>query len=254
MRISGFPVVLFTATALVTVSCSKPVIVGQVEDPTGSRIADVRISIDNSAYETRSDSNGRYTLPYTPGQFTVRFTKEGYTPDVLELSIQSKEEFPARKAVLLPLPRENHILCMSDKKFVDLSPSKLDIKRNSSGFLTTDLYNITWQNFPLLSTATTCMSSFPGRLRLTRPAESDRTKYSVNMQGPVAAVTYSMGMPIGITYQDANGLEMGTLPAVKLDVYKLTLLPNSQYVLVEQAPGELAGNPTGRAFAFATRP
>lgn len=225
-------------------ACSKPLIVGRVEDPTGLGLAGVRVHIENSGFATETEADGKYSLPYTPGQFTVRYEKVGHTSDAIELNIQSKDEFPAKRILLFPLPPAGHVLCFNGNKTIDLQPFKLYVERWVQGALTTETYSSGSQPSATLGTPTaSCIAGPQIRLRLTAPGDG----------GVVATVKYSMGMPMGTDYEGVEGLKMVANKEDQVMVYELALAPDFEYVLVEERPSTFGNMPTGRGFSLTTR-
>ena len=65
---------------LVLVSgCSKKDIEGVIKDPFGNGVAGVSVQILKTQFKTVTDRDGRYSLDYVPGTFTIRYLKDGYT-------------------------------------------------------------------------------------------------------------------------------------------------------------------------------
>lgn len=117
MKNSNFYTILL-CTILFCLGCSKPVIEGEVKDCLDKPIENVRVNIKNTRLQAITDKEGKYSIEYIPGTFTVLYSKPDYTSHEIRLSLTSKEKFPARKVTLCTLP----------KLYIKTAPEKADIK------------------------------------------------------------------------------------------------------------------------------
>jgi hypothetical protein len=76
------------------------------------------INIKNTRLQAITDKEGKYSIEYIPGTFSVLYSKPDYTSHEIRLSLTSKEKFPARKVTLCTLP----------KLYIKTAPEKADIK------------------------------------------------------------------------------------------------------------------------------
>ncbi|HPO13024.1 MAG TPA: carboxypeptidase regulatory-like domain-containing protein [Candidatus Hydrogenedentes bacterium] len=91
--------------AVTLAACERPLILkGQVKDVQGQTLPGVAVAVRNSEYEVATDGRGQYSLHCSPGEMTVDFMKTGYTPGVLQVTIQDRITAEARDVVLWPLP------------------------------------------------------------------------------------------------------------------------------------------------------
>ena len=89
---------------LLFIGCSKPVIEGQVVDDLGVPVEGVVIKIMNSSLSSKTDSEGKYSVTFVPGEIKLMFTKSGYVSDSLSLNITEKTKYPAENIILYKIP------------------------------------------------------------------------------------------------------------------------------------------------------
>ncbi len=83
--------------------CNKAEIRGTVQGVGAKPLPGVKAFIENSTFATETDSGGKYVLAYAPGAFTIRFEKEGYIAQSLELNLATAAHYDAP---VIKLPRE----------------------------------------------------------------------------------------------------------------------------------------------------
>ena len=79
---------------------------GIVKDCAGKPIEGVQVKIKHSKYSDSTNREGKYSVEYVPGAFTVLYTKTGYCNYQLDLNLTSKSEFPIEDVILLTHPVE----------------------------------------------------------------------------------------------------------------------------------------------------
>ncbi len=100
--------------------CSKKDIGGVTKDPFGKGISGVSVHILKTQFKSTTDGNGRYSLDYVPGTFTIQYSKDAYTTIRLDLAIQQKSKFPAEPIVMYPIPKEKGIHYIGGSKLIQL--------------------------------------------------------------------------------------------------------------------------------------
>jgi len=105
--------------------CSKKDIEGTVHDPHGKGIAGVSVQILKSTFRSTTDPNGRYSLDYIPGSFTIQFSKPDYTTHKLDLTLLQKSKFPAETITLYPIPRGKGFYLIGNSDLVQLPESRV---------------------------------------------------------------------------------------------------------------------------------
>lgn len=121
--------------------CSKKNIEGTVSDPFGKGLAGVEVQILKSQFKATTSSDGKYSIEYVPGTFTIQYAKVGYTTHKLDLNIQQKSKFPAELVTLYPIPKSEGFFLQTTSGFQEL-PSK-QIKYEISGNAEHHVYRIT---------------------------------------------------------------------------------------------------------------
>ena len=87
----------------------SPRITGQVLDAFGKPLSGASATIVNSSLSAISNERGEYNLTYTPGQFVIKISKEGYTSRLLPLNLTEKAIFPAAPLTLYPIPADKGV-------------------------------------------------------------------------------------------------------------------------------------------------
>jgi hypothetical protein len=94
--------ILLSASLL---SCEKPSsISGVVANGLGDPIQDAKVAIENTQFETRSDSNGHYEIGFAPGRFVVSISADRYLSKKVTFDISQRTSVPAAPVTLIPMP------------------------------------------------------------------------------------------------------------------------------------------------------
>lgn len=92
-------VVLLLLLALA--ACGEPPSLnGVVRDNFGQPVADVVVSIPNTDSSTKTDAAGVYKLPYSTGQLTLSFVRDGYQAETVPFSATSRGQLTVEDVVL----------------------------------------------------------------------------------------------------------------------------------------------------------
>jgi len=114
--------IIIAALSSFPFGCSKKDIEGLTKDPFGKGISGVSVQILKSEFKSTTDGNGKYSLDYVPGTFTIQYSKDGYTTIKLNLAIQQKSKFPAEPIVMYPIPKREGIHYIGDTGLIQLNP------------------------------------------------------------------------------------------------------------------------------------
>lgn len=120
--------------ALCVTSCleKKAELVGKVVDAFHQPLPEVTVTIAGSSFSSTTDSDGTYSIPYVPGNFSVIYSRSGYTLFQRDLSIATKETYPLDDSVLVRLPSKPGIAFFNDRRFVELKPASISVKQQAS--------------------------------------------------------------------------------------------------------------------------
>lgn len=87
------------------VGCSpEPLVTGQVVDEFGKPVVGATVQVQGTTFRGSTDSGGKYSVPYVPGNFTVDIQKQGFTSAEFSLNIASPMRYPAASVTLIPIP------------------------------------------------------------------------------------------------------------------------------------------------------
>lgn len=120
----------------------KPVISGQVKDNFSKPVQGASIQIGDSAFETSTDSDGHYELPFVPGTFVVAYSKEGYSSETVILSIDSKSAYPMREVVLYRMPPGDEIYLQGADDYIPLAPAAVSSTKDGDYWQPTFHYHL----------------------------------------------------------------------------------------------------------------
>lgn len=91
-------------SVFVTYGCSNKNIEGNVFDNFDQPLADVKVSISGTSYESKTDNSGKYEIEYAPGTIILNLEKQGYISENRNFNIATKVKFPAEKITLTKIP------------------------------------------------------------------------------------------------------------------------------------------------------
>ncbi len=110
------------STLLMLASCgARPRITGLIVDIREKPLADATVQVAGTTLSTQTDSDGKYSLPYVPGQFTVSYSKPGFSTFSRNQNIAVEAEVPAETVMLIELPRSKGIFYVASNKYVQLA-------------------------------------------------------------------------------------------------------------------------------------
>jgi len=89
---------------LLASGCSPAVIEGQVLDVRQEPLPGAAVTVDGTHDQSLTNALGRYTIDFAPGKVLLRFIKTGYTPGLLELTVNEARHVEATPVVLWHLP------------------------------------------------------------------------------------------------------------------------------------------------------
>ena len=129
-------------------SCSK-YIEGEVRDNFGNPIEGVKVSIENSDFQSFTDPNGNYKLDYVPGEFSVSFNKEDYVSETVGLNITEKQRYPMSKIELIRYPESEGIYIEDSLDYILLEESTFPTsKRQGASLMLFSKITQTLYHFP----------------------------------------------------------------------------------------------------------
>lgn len=117
---------LLVITTFTFSGCGKKGINGHIIDSAGIGLKGVSVDIEKSSFTTVTDDGGNYLIDYVPGNFTIVFSKNGYTTHKVELNISSKTLFPAESIMMYPIPEEEGLYFLEGNKLISLNPIRIN--------------------------------------------------------------------------------------------------------------------------------
>lgn len=115
--------VLLGFVLLFSLACANPVLNGAVVDQGGAPLAGVEVSVLNLTQKAVTDAQGRYSLPYTPGRFSVHAALAGYTAASLDFDVTEKAELEVRTVTLWKLPTTDTLAVLQAGAYTPLPAS-----------------------------------------------------------------------------------------------------------------------------------
>jgi len=95
---------LFLFLCAITGCGSRPKVEGVVLDNFGKPVSDAKVMIAGTTLAAKTGRDGRYAVPFVPGQFTVRYESPGHVAEERSFTIASEVSVPAEAVTLLRLP------------------------------------------------------------------------------------------------------------------------------------------------------
>lgn len=106
-------------------SCRNARVEGRVMDALGSNLEGVTIRIENSAHTAETNSGGMFSIPFTPGQFTLVLEKDGFLSQSFDLSVMAKERYPLADVALFLRPPGNEVYHVRRDGYFPIPKQKL---------------------------------------------------------------------------------------------------------------------------------
>jgi hypothetical protein len=100
-----------------------PALNGRVMDNFGQPLQGVTVSIAGAEETAVTDEAGTYKLPYSPGQLTVSFTKEGYQPETTAVGATVRTQFPMREVMLYKELRQYGLFVVGKTNYMGPIPN-----------------------------------------------------------------------------------------------------------------------------------
>jgi hypothetical protein len=116
-----------TGAGVLLAACTEKHIEGTVQSPFGEPLERVEVNVVNSQFTASTNRAGQYSLAYAPGQFTLRFSKPGFTTHTLDLNVQQLVRYPAAPVVMYPIPEQPGLYEIGDRALVALAPAKVEV-------------------------------------------------------------------------------------------------------------------------------
>jgi len=84
--------------------CQRMTLEGTVTGPTGDPLPDARVAVVGALCHGKTDAEGHFSLPCTPGDLHVAVMQEGYVSKSLSVQATEKRAYPLGDIALLPIP------------------------------------------------------------------------------------------------------------------------------------------------------
>jgi hypothetical protein len=107
---------------LLASGCSPAAIEGQVLDVREEPLPGVAVTVDGTHNQSLTNALGRYTIAFAPGKVLLRFMKTGYTPGLLELTVNEARHVEATPVVLWHLPERAGVYLYEHHRYRDTYP------------------------------------------------------------------------------------------------------------------------------------
>lgn len=151
------------------------------------------MKIENSAYQTTTDSSGQYQVNFAPGTFSVVISKDGYESISTQLNVSAATDYPMDRVVLNKPPPAGGVYLQGKDGYIPLTPraivalsSQVDFM-TSTRYLTRDLTNI------------------------DHNAMAAKLEAEVSRLTPQAKLTIADSSPQHLSLVRLNGIEIGTI-------------------------------------------
>ena len=115
--------------------CSRKALEGVVVTVRGETLPGVAVAIKGTDFQAVTDGVGQYRLPAIAGTHAITFSKTGYTPGLLELTIDQPRPVTATTVSLWPLPESKSIYLFENFRYTRtdvLTPGPWSSKRDST--------------------------------------------------------------------------------------------------------------------------
>lgn len=120
MRVISAVLVAF----LVLTSCDKA-IKGNLIDNFNKPVENVDIKILNSAYNTKSNIDGKFKIDFSSGKFVVDFQKSSYILVQKELEITDQRNYPIGTINMYRVPETTGLFFKGDNDFIEIPQIEL---------------------------------------------------------------------------------------------------------------------------------
>jgi hypothetical protein len=97
-------------------------------------LKDVSVTIKGTTFESKTNSEGKYSLDFAPGKLEIRYLKPSYTEKTLSLEVTQKTRVPAEKATLWRIPDKQGIFLFGTSDYKPLSKCSVSGKTKDLGF------------------------------------------------------------------------------------------------------------------------
>jgi len=97
-------------------------------------LKDVSVTIKGTTFESKTNSEGKYSLDFAPGKFDVRYSKPRYTEKMLSLEVTQKTRVPAEKVALWRIPDKQGLFLFGTSDYKPLSKCTISGKTKDLGF------------------------------------------------------------------------------------------------------------------------
>ena len=106
---------------------------GTVTDNFGQPVAGAEVRIANSAFATKTDDKGQFSIEYVPGSFVVKIGAAGHSAREVALDLRERAEFPLDSTVLTRYPSGKGLFLLGSADYVPLLPARIGSTERNAG-------------------------------------------------------------------------------------------------------------------------
>lgn len=114
------------ALSILLAGCQRMTVQGTVTGPTGDPIADARIAVVGSLCHGRTDAEGHFSVPCTPGDLDVAVMQQGYVSRNVKVKATERQPYPLGKIQLLPIPESSGLYVLHGATWEPPAPVLLE--------------------------------------------------------------------------------------------------------------------------------
>lgn len=106
---------------------------GRVIDGFGKPIpfANIEALSDGSKSKTSSDPSGIFSVDYNPGNIRITFSKEGYVPAYIPLSLDEKTDLSIDDITLWKIPPKGGLFVVGDNEYISINNAEYYFESSS---------------------------------------------------------------------------------------------------------------------------
>lgn len=107
--------------ALVHPAFAQPTLSGTVIDYWDNPVSGAKVYIDRTGFQTTTDSKGRFSLSFAPGQFTVVVSKDGYKNKNTDFTFTQNVNVPLAPITVFKIPQPNTLSMAGKNDYVTIN-------------------------------------------------------------------------------------------------------------------------------------
>jgi hypothetical protein len=126
--------VLIATAMMAQVSCeSDGRIVGVVRNNFGSPVQGAVVAIRGSEFSATTDSGGKFSLGFVPGEFVLTVAATSHAPHEIPLKLFSKARYPLASVTLALLPPSDGFRVAAEAEYVLVKATTLSSRKRRTG-------------------------------------------------------------------------------------------------------------------------